>query len=302
ALKGDLERSGVLGLWKEKSVRGYVDTFMRSMSDGEVNEITGYLEDIGISIDDLPPLGTTAGAAFFDGPRQDAEGRAIEGDERMTHFVVVAELNGGEAEDGRDLWQIVEEALEHAEDEGDVEVEPAHYGDGDLFRVIRRFEVEEWDEEAWENWDPDAPDADENMPAPKTVEVVEAQYVGRAGGHLVFTSGYDVARDTIDRLEGRDRGDTVGDVREFTIGRDGKAPNAHAYAVLLPQTFLRENAPDMLPMPVEGEEEAVRAMLDVLGLASVNAISMSVEAGTPDAVVEAQFVVHVPEKRGLFSL
>src|SRR5690606_31909078 len=33
-----------------------------------------------------------------------------------------------------------------------------------------------------------------------------------------------------------------------------------------------------------------------------NAISMSVEAGTPDAVVEAQFVVHVPEKRGLFSL
>lgn len=306
AMKGDLERTGLMGLLKDESVRSYFESLLASAGGSlDLDPMREDLDALGIDIDDLPALGTRSGFATFFGARQGADGRALEGDdaEVIPHTMFVTMLDGEETEDGRDLWETVDEALERAEDAGDVRLEVVDYADADIFRIITTYEIEEWDEDAWENWDPDAPDADENFPEPQTVEVVEVAYVARASDHLIYTTSFDVLRDTIDRLDGQDRGETVGDVREFVEGRDAKPAGAHAYLVALPRTFARD-ADDLeaFAMPMDMDEGSRNRILSILGLTDVSALSLSLVTDSRDSVSEIAFASLMKEKRGLFSL
>ncbi len=305
AMKADFEKNGLTGLWNDKSVRAYAHANFTDLG-WSVEDLEDRFSSLGIDLEDLPPLGTTLGAALFMAPKQGIDGRAMEGDlaERVTQVLVVAELDGGEAEDGRDLWEIVEEALDNADDDGDIELEQVDYGDAEMFRVITRYEIEEWDDEAWDRWDPEAPDADENMPEPVTVEVVDVDYVARVAGHMIYTTSFDVARDTIDRLEGRERGETVGDVREFVDARGTNPAGAHAYAVVLPKVFADDNGGlDTLPLPMLlGADGMQDAIIGTLGLDRVTALSAAFVSNARDAIGEVQFIAHMTEQRGVFSL
>ncbi len=304
-IKADFEKNGVLGLWKDKAVREYAHAAFSDFG-WSVEDLEDRFSSLGIELDDLPPLGTTAGAAVFTAPRQGVDGRALEGDlaENITQVLVVAELDGGEAEDGRDLWQIVEEALERAEDNGDIELEIVDYGGAEMFRIMTTFEVEEWDEDAWEDWDPEAPDADENMPEPVMTEMTDVEYVARVAGHMIYTTSFDVARDTVDRLEGRERGETIGDVREFVDARGTNPPAARAYAVVLPRVFAQDNGGlENLPIPLGfGGDGAQDAIFRTLGLSDVTALSAALVSNAPGTVAEVQFIAHMKEQRGVFAL
>jgi hypothetical protein len=178
------------------------------------------------------------------------------------------------------------------------------YGDADMYRIITKYEVEDWDPNAWENWDPEAPDADENMPEPITIEMVDVEYVARVAGHMIYTTSFDVARDTVDRLEGRERGDTIGDVREFVDARNTNPPSAHAYTVLLPKAFAEDNgALENLPVPLDlGGFGGQGAILSSLGLADVTALSAAFVSNAPGTIAEVQFIAHMKEQRGVFTL
>jgi hypothetical protein len=305
AIKADFEKNGVVGLWNDKAVRGYVHATFADLG-WSIEDLEDRFDSLGVDLEDLPPLGTTAGAAIFMAPKQGVDGRALDGDlaENITHVLVVAELDGGEAEDGRDLWQIVEEALERAEDEGEIELELVDYGDADMFRIITTYEVEDWDQDAWENWDPEAPDADENMPEPVTVEMTDVEYVARVAGHMIYTTSFDVARDTVDRLEGRERGETIGDVREFVDARGTNPPSAHAYTVLLPKVFAADaGALENLPIPMGfGDLGGGNAIAGTLGLSDVTALSAALVSNAPDAIAEVRFIAHMKQQRGVFAL
>ncbi len=305
AMKGDFEKNGLFGLWNDKSVRGYLHASFADLG-WSVEDLEDRFSSLGVDLEDLPPLGTTLGAALFMAPKQGVDGRALEGDlaEQMAQVLVVAELDGGEAEDGRDLWEIVVGALDSADQDGDIELERVDYGDAEMYRVITRYEMEDWDEDAWERWDPEAPDADDNMPEPVTVEVVDVDYVARVAGHMVYTTSFDVARDTVDRLEGRERGETIGDVREFVDARSTNPAGAHAYAVVLPKVFVQESGDlDELPVPMMfGVDDAGDAIFGTLGLDSVSALSAALVSDSRDAIAEVQFIAHMPEQRGVFSL
>lgn len=306
AMKADFEKSGAIGLWKDQKVRDYVRTLFGSLpATGGMTEIERDLEALGVDIDDLPAMGKESGFASFFGPKQGVDGRPLEGDdaERVTHVLIVTSLDGDEAEDGRDLWAVIEDAVERAEDQGDITAEVVDYGDADVYRIISRYETEEWDEDAWEDWDPDAPDADENMPQPQSVEVTDVEYVARAAGNVVYSTSFDALRDAIDRLEGQDRGETIGDVREFAQGRNAKPAGAHAYAVLLPKTFVQEGgALEDLPMPMGLDEGGATQALSALGLTEVTALSSSLVSNPGDAVAELKFAALMGEQRGVFSL
>ena len=306
SVKRDIERNGIMDLWKDERVREYIETLLGAVpGEGMLDEMRDDLSDLGINIDDLPALGTRSGVASFYGARQGVDGRALEGDdaEVMVHFLAVTMLDGEAADDGRDLWETIDEAIERSEEAGEFEVEVVNYGDADAFRLISRYEVEEWDEDAWEKWDPEAPDADENFPEPKMVEVVDVSYVARASDHVIYTTSFDVLRDTIDRLAGQDRGETIGDVRAFVDGRDTKPAGAHAYMVAIPRAMAREGeAFDDLPLPVGLDDASRDRVLSILGLSDVTSLSMSVVTDAPGSVAEVSFAALMPEKRGVFSL
>ena len=301
ALKGDLETSGLKRLWDDKAFRDYVLGLGGGMASGGFTELKNRLDEFGIDIDKLPPLGKTAGLASFFGPREDRDGRAIvgEGAEVMPHALLVASLDGGKGEDGRDLWEVVEEALDRADDNGDIELTRIEYGGATVWRVVTEYEEEEWDQDAWQNWDPEN---DDDVPQPKMRTVTDVQYVARASDHLVACSSFDVTRDAIDRLAGRDRGDTIGDVAEFVRGRDALPRNSRASVVLLPKLAAEGGLGDfgmMLPIPMD---EPPREILEVLGLTSVTSLSAGLVTSTPDGVAEVRFAALMSQKRGIFSL
>lgn len=299
ATKGELEASGLKGLWDDKSFRSYLFGMGGGVAGGGFDEMKSRFEEFGIDIEKLPPLGKTVGAASFFGPKEDPEGKAImgEGAEVIPHMMLVASLDGGKGEDGRDLWEVVEEALELAEKNGELELTPIEYAGATIWRIVTRYETEEWDEDAWRNWDPEG---DNEMPEPVVREVVDVQYVARASDHLVACTSFDAVRDSVDRLAGRDRGDTVGDVMEFTSGRDALPRNARAYMVVLPKALAEggiEEFGALLPMGAPPRE-----LFGVLGLSQVTSLSAGLLTSTPDGVAEVRFSALMPEKRGIFAL
>lgn len=307
ALKADFEKSGLVGLWKDKSVRDYLQAVMGGLgpAGGGFEEMKAELDALGIDIEDLPPFGTSAGVAWFFGPRQGVDGKPLEGPRAETtmHILTVATLDGGEGEDGRDLWEIVEEALDKGKERGDIELEPVDYAGADIFRVVTRYEIEEWDEDAWENWDPEAPDAEENMPEPQTIEVVDVTYVARASEHLIVTTNFDALRDTIDRLAGKDRGETIGDVDAFLAGRGVAPAGSHAYTVVIPSAMVDGLDLENFPLPIPGAGAIPsQEILRTLGLTEVRALSAALVSNSPDAVAEVRFAALMDSQRGLFSL
>ncbi|MGP1308962.1 MAG: hypothetical protein ACTS27_02055 [Phycisphaerales bacterium] len=301
----DLEASGAMSLWEDERIREYVRGLVGGFAGGgSAMDLEEELGELGISLDDLPPLGSSTGVAVFYGVNGDAEGRPVEGGDSQEQFLVLATLDGDEADDGRTLWEIVEEAMERSEDEGEIEVVPVDYGDADVYRIITRYEEEQFDENAWENWDPRAPDAEENFPEPKMVEVVEVSYLARAADHMIITTSFDAVRDTIDRLEGQDRGETVADVRAFADARDAGPAESHMYAIVMPGAMASEGidaAGLPLPLPVP-DAEAMRGVFDALGLTEVTALSMFLVADQPESVVEAHFEARMTDVRGVFTL
>ncbi len=299
------KRSSLHSLWSDKQVRAYLHNMLGAQAD----ELLKPWEDAGIALDEIQPPTAAVGLAFFLAkpdafPPNDPR---LADEETAPQLLLLADYEGAPDGAAASVEEAIEKLLKKTVDEQIAVTDLLDYGDHEITRLTFKHDDPEQPDvhPAEDGDDQDMPwdtedDASEDFPAVLLITRVNDVFL--ASSHL------DTLHDAIDRLEGKDLGESADDNPDYIAALDmlGRRADQHAYAVLHTKPLfdaMREGFADgMLAANPAAQMTEDPMMFSVLGLDQLQALSASVRFDTPDAAAQYTFAARVPNKTGLMSL
>lgn len=296
---GALKRSSLADLWNDKQVRAYV----RSLTAERFDEMLKPWETIGISVDDLKAPSAAVGAAFFLAP-DDAlpAGQEPTDDGNRAQLLLFADYTGAPEGAAATIEDAIERLIKNAVTDETAQSDLLEYGEHEITRLTFKKETPVAPEpapgEEGDDQDVFLMDAgDDAMSGPSVL------LIARIGDGFLASSHLDTLHDAIDRLEGKDLGESADDHPEFlaTLDMLGARAEQHAYGVVYIAPLL-----DMVREAVEGDPYSPIGALDMplalLGVDKARSAAISMQFDAPDAAARNTIALRVPEKSGLMAL
>lgn len=282
AMKAAFDRTGFKSLWNDPAIQKWVKDAMAAYAP----DIDKTLDALDLKKEDLTlPTGSAGFSAWAIGAGEDAELAVLVladyGDEAgAMHDTLVRALENAEKQGKIELVEDEEEGLEiwtysFIEPEGEDDVDDGFEGFQEPVDMLGGAGLDD--------------------------DQLEEMHYARVGRYLLISSRVETLLDTQAQIEGEER-PSVADNAEFNAARR-QVKDAPAFGVLLLQ-----NGREQLRREIEAQgEQAVQLaqalqMFDVLGLGSVQAVSVGTRLDTDAGMAEQIYGVLTPAKDGLLKL
>ncbi|MBX3357515.1 MAG: hypothetical protein KF745_03715 [Phycisphaeraceae bacterium] len=304
AARAAFDRSSPGRLWAEPEFRTFVHLFAKDtitgMADSQGEDwLAESLKEVGIDPDDLAePTGPAGFAVFLEPSAAPNDGKKSKLTHEV-HFLGVAEF-GDKAES---MERVVDQLIKESVKNGAKETE--EFYEGKVIRVITRTTVDS-DAAA-----PDGMNDDEGFDAdggsgPWSMDSLRSVRFCRVGGTLCLGTSKAAMESTIGRLAGEAtrEGRSLASSPLYTAAIDQHPAGSHAIAALLVTDEVRTSFTSLATsgLPLLGDENQIRAVLDSLGLGALDSVSLGLRFDADQAAVEQTVGVAIKEKSGLFSL
>ena len=291
------KRSPLHALWNDKQVRDYV----RALLGEQAGQLLEPWEQAGVSLDEIQPPKAAFGFAFFLAkpdafPPNDPR---LNDDEPAPQLLILADYEGAEEGAAASLEEAIDKLLKKAVDDQLALTDLLDYGAHEITRLT--FKHDEPEEpavpHAEEGDDQDMPwldEDDDESSLPGVLLIARVDDVFLAASHL------DTLHDAIDRLEGKDLGESADDNPDYIAALDmlGQRADQHAYAVLNMQPIFKALQDGVAAARLAANPAAQLTddpmMFSVLGLDQLRSIAGAVRFDTPEAAAQYTVAARVP--------